>query len=65
MLPSSGVRADAGGVDRVNIYPAEERPQHSAEASDDFKMSFSSSLPCNSATATAEAALKAKTNTSI
>lgn len=39
------------GVDDVNIYPAEERAQHSAEATDDFKMSFSSSLPCNSAAA--------------
>lgn len=40
------------GVDGgVNIYPAEERAQHSAEATDDFKMSFSSSLPCNSAAA--------------
>lgn len=28
--------------------------QHSAEATDDFKMSFSSSLPCNSAAALKE-----------
>ena len=38
-------------VDGVNIYPGEERAQHSAEATDDFKMSFSSSLPRNSAAA--------------
>lgn len=37
------------GVDGVNIYPAEERAQVSAEATDDFKMSFSGSVPCNSA----------------
>lgn len=39
------------GVDGVNIYPAEERAQLSAEATDDFKMSFSGSVPCNSAAA--------------
>lgn len=39
------------GFDSVNIYPAEERAQHSAEAAADFEMSFSSSLPCNSASA--------------
>lgn len=42
---------EEGAVDGVNIYPAEKRAQHSAEATDDFKMSFSSSLPCNSAAA--------------
>lgn len=39
------------GFDSVNIYPTEERAQHSAGAADDFEMSFSSSLPCNSAAA--------------
>lgn len=44
------LRGEEGGtVDGVNIYPSEERAQHSAEATDDFKMSFSSSVPCNSA----------------
>ncbi len=42
---------EEGGVAGVNIYPTEERAQHSAGATDDFKMSFSSSLPCNSAAA--------------
>lgn len=48
------LREEEESVDGVNIYPAEERAQHSAEATDDFKMSFSSSLPCNSAAALKE-----------